>query len=315
MKNIVFYIDSEWALGSVHSELYKYLWTLGYNCHTLDWKKSYTVDEIKELDRKIDFWVTLPNSAKHISACYFISLERIIVVAHAQVDLKKTVSSFGVDIFNKFRNFGVISPYLKDVSKNLEIQREPIVCPVSINYNTYYGEPSKELKVIGYAGTYWDRNIESNYLANSESEDSLVQPGFKKRGYLVGECAQKAGLEFKVAQGYHNSFVTMSGFYKVVDAIGIASTEEGAGLPSMEAGAAGKLVIGTPVGLWPSRIGDKGGITVPISEKEYVERTVDILMYYKDRPKEYQDKCYSIREHAKSYDWINSISEWITLFR
>lgn len=315
MKKVAFLFDVEWAFGSVHYELFKYLWTVGYNCHLLTWAKSYTIEEMQELDKHIDFWVTTPEGCKFLENVYGISVERCVGIAHAKFDLEKFISKYDINDFNRFRNFGVVSSFLKDMSKELGIQREPIVCSVSINYHTYYGEPSKELKVIGYAGTYWERDSEMSKILESNFNKSMIQPGYKKRGYLIRECAEKAGLIFKVAQLYHNTFVTMSGFYKTVDAVGIASLEEGAGLPSMEAGAAGKLVIGTPVGLWPTRVGDLGGITVPIPEKEFVEQTVDILMYYKDRPREYQDKCYQIREHAKSYDWVNSLPEWISVFR
>jgi glycosyltransferase involved in cell wall biosynthesis len=131
----------------------------------------------------------------------------------------------------------------------------------------------------------------------------------------IKKAAEKAGLEFVVAQHYHNSFVTMGGFYKAVDCVIMASTEEGAGLPVLEAGAAGKLVIGTPVGHWPQRVGDKGGIEVPIPEEEFVRSCVEILTYYKNHPAEYRNRCLQIQEHAKTYDWIHYLQPWITLLQ
>jgi glycosyltransferase involved in cell wall biosynthesis len=114
-----------------------------------------------------------------------------------------------------------------------------------------------------------------------------------------------------VANHYHNSFVTMPGFYKFVDAVIIPSMQEGGGLPSLEAGAAGKLVIGTPVGYWQERVSIFGGIQVPVEEKDFIEFTVTALKYYKDKPNKYREKCYAIREHAKSYDWSNYVEQWV----
>lgn len=312
MKKVVFFFEPDWAFGSVHYELFKYLWPLGYNCHLLAWNKSYTQAEMQELDKQVDFWVTTPHGYRYLEYIYqAIPAERVVCIAHAPLDINELNHYHGIKDFDRFRGYGVVSPFLREHSKSMGIKREPIVCPVSINYHTYFSEPSESLKVVGYAGTFHEREEFTEEMINGE----LYQPKYRKRGYLVREAAQKAGLDFKIAQHYHNSFVTMSGFYKAVDCVVMSSSEEGAGLPVLEAGAAGKLVIGTPVGHWPERVGNKGGIVVPIPEKEFVEKTVDILMYYKDRPKEYREKCFEIQRHAQTYDWINYLPAWLNVLQ
>jgi glycosyltransferase involved in cell wall biosynthesis len=104
----------------------------------------------------------------------------------------------------------------------------------------------------------------------------------------------------------------MPGFYKSVDSVLIASTEEGAGLPLLEAGAAGKLVISTPVGHY-SRVGNAGANFVPIAEDEFIEKTVEILSYYKANPEQYRQRCLEIQHHAQSYDWKFVIDKWIEI--
>jgi glycosyltransferase involved in cell wall biosynthesis len=104
----------------------------------------------------------------------------------------------------------------------------------------------------------------------------------------------------------------MPGFYKKVDAVLIASTEEGAGLPLLEAGAAGKLVISTPVGHY-SRVGPKGADFVPIVEHEFIEKTVELLSYYKSNSEKYRQRCLEIQHHAQSYDWKYVIDNWIEI--
>ena len=105
----------------------------------------------------------------------------------------------------------------------------------------------------------------------------------------------------------------MPGFYRNIDAVVAASTEEGAGLPVMEGGAAGKLVISTAVGHWAQRIGDAGGYAVPTDENEFLERTVEILSYYKSNPDKYRQRCLEIQNHAKTYDWQYVIDKWVNI--
>jgi glycosyltransferase involved in cell wall biosynthesis len=135
-----------------------------------------------------------------------------------------------------------------------------------------------------------------------------------KRPWLVEQAVKQAGLELKLAHGYHNSYVTMPGYYPTVDALIVASTEEGAGLPALEASAAGRLVISTPVGLWQNNSGNTGH-TVPIEESEFLAETVKLLEFYKNEPAAYRDKCLATQQHARSYDWSQVISDWVGLLR
>jgi glycosyltransferase involved in cell wall biosynthesis len=106
----------------------------------------------------------------------------------------------------------------------------------------------------------------------------------------------------------------MPGYNPTVDALIVASTEEGAGLPALEASAAGRLVISTPVGLWQTRRGTSGH-TVPIDEKEFLEETVKLLEFYRANPAAYQEKCSSTQQHAKNYDWSQVIGHWVGLLK
>lgn len=311
MKKVVFFIESEWAFGSIHYELSKYLWDHDYNCHLLPWNKNYTLEELRELDSHIDFWVTTQYGYRFLEYCYGIKAERIITVAHAASDLEELISYTGKKDFDRFRNYGVVSKFLETYSNQLGIDRSPLICQVGINYNTYFAPPSDELRVVGYAGAMHEAENE----AKEDPESYWGKLRKIKRGYLVREVAHRAGLEFKVAQYYHNSFITMGGFYRNVDCVINSSTKEGAGLPSLEAAAAGKLVIGTPVGHWRELIGENGGIEVPIQEEDFIRQCVDMLIYYKNNPTEYKKRCVQIQEHAKTYDWKNYINSWVKLLQ
>jgi glycosyltransferase involved in cell wall biosynthesis len=81
----------------------------------------------------------------------------------------------------------------------------------------------------------------------------------------------------------------------------------------MEAAAAGRLVIGTPVGHFPRKAYEGGGILAPVEAEEFKAFTVETLRYYKDNPAAYQDKCHAIQEAAKRFDWKYTIDAWVEL--
>ena len=109
------------------------------------------------------------------------------------------------------------------------------------------------------------------------------------------------------------SFHDMPEFYRSVDAVVTSSISEAAQLPVMEAAAAGRLVIGTPVGHFPQRAYDGCGIIAPIEAEKFTAFTAATLRYYKDNPSAYVEKCRSIQEAARKFDWHYAIGDWIAL--
>ena len=107
----------------------------------------------------------------------------------------------------------------------------------------------------------------------------------------------------------------MPAYYNKIDSLIMSSLEEAGGLPAMEAAAAGKLVIGTPVGYFEENGKYGGGILVPLDELGFLNETRKNLMYYKDNPKEYKEKCEEIQNYAReNYDWSKTIHSWVELF-
>ena len=226
-----------------------------------------------------------------------IAPEKCIVVAHAVRDLHDFMR-FTSDNRSRLHGYGVVSEWLLTQNTLLGIDRVPMVVPIGINYESFVSEPSDQLKTIGYAGTVSDSAVHRDI----------------KRYWLVEECAQKTNLALKPAATYHNNYVTMQGYYKTVDAVIVASTEEGAGLPALEASAAGKLVISTPVGIWLAKSNGTGH-TVPVNQDEFLIETQKLLTYYKNNPVDYRKKCLEAQEHAKTYDWSNVIKNWVDLLQ
>ena len=156
------------------------------------------------------------------------------------------------------------------------------------------------------------RNKE-DYL--NETTREIQSPGIIiKRSFLVEESAKNANLNFIAAQHNITTHVTMPGFYKSIDCLIASSTAlEAGGLPVLEAGAAGRLVISTPVGHWDEKVGFKGGISVPIPEQEFIDKTTEVLIYYKNNQSEYNNRCEQIQEYSRRYDWSNVIEHWVKL--
>jgi len=295
-KNIMIFTEPEWAFGAIHYELVKYLHAAGVNATVVPWNKPYTVQEIQELGQHVDYFMSTPHGLGYLLDTYGIPPEKCIATVHAILDLTH-LQDFPVERLQRLHRYSVVSEWLIEQSARMGIQRVPDLTPIGINYNSFVHEPSRELRTIGFAGAFLAR-----------AHCSI------KRGWLVEELCRQTGLEFKVAQAYNNSFTTMSGFYPTVDAVVIASTEEGAGLPALEASAAGKLVISTPVGLWITKSGNSGH-TVPMEEAEFMAETRKLLEFYKANPEAYREKCLSTQQHAQNYDWSRVIHYWIDLLR
>ena len=295
MKRVVFFTETEWAFGVIHYELTKYLFCYGVNATVMPWNKGYTQLEVAELSNAIDYFISTPYGVAILIDSYGVAPEKCIAVAHARMDIE-CLMTFLPDNRAQLAAYSVVSDWLKEQSEQLGVERIPSVTPIGINYKSFFDWPSRELKTVGYAGAINPDNIHRHI----------------KRPWLIQQAAADAGLDLKIAHGYHNSWVTMPGYYKTVDAVLIASTEEGAGLPALEAAAAGKLVISTPVGIWLARAEDSGH-TVPIEESAFLKETIDWLNYYKNSPEEYQIKCLETQQHARRYDWANVIQHWVEL--
>lgn len=297
MKKIVFYTETEWAFGAIHYELTKYLFAHGITAAVMNWSRAHTVEELAETSANIDYFVATPYGAARLIDHGRVAPEKCIVVAHAVLDIQ-CLATFSPDNLARLHDYSAVSEWLVEQSKLLGISRQPKLTPIGINYHAFYHQPSKQLHTVGYAGAINPDNIHRHI----------------KRPWLIEQAARQAGLTFRPAHAYHNTWITMPGYYQSVDAVIVSSTEEGAGLPALEASAAGKLVISTPVGIWLTKAGTSGH-TVPIEEADFVQETTRLLEFYRDNSTAYQDKCRATQAHAWQYDWSHVIISWTELFK
>lgn len=288
------FTEPEWAFGSIHYELTKNLFAHGINATVLNWERSYTQQEIQELADNVDLFHSTPYGINILIQQYGIQPEQCVATVHARWDINHLVD-YDPAVIQRLHAYTAVSAWLVEQSLAAGIQRIPQVTPVAINYDTFRHEPSRELRTVGFAGATTGVHLDI------------------KRPWLVEQAVKNAGLELKLAHGHHNSYVTMAGYYPTVDALLVASTEEGAGLPALEASAAGRLVISTPVGLWKSLSGTSGH-TVPIDADRYVEEVTALLEFYRDNADAYRSKCQQTQTHAERYDWSQVIDSWRRAF-
>jgi len=297
MKRIVFFVEPEWAYGVIHYDLIKWLQPYNIRASVMPWTRQYTVDEVQELSQHIDYFVSTPSGLEALCIYhYHIHPEQIIVVCHSREDIEYLLK-LPETVSNRIAKLGAVSNWVRDEMIRMGIQKPIQVCTLGVDYEQFYSPIAKELEIVGYAGAY--KVLHNDHI---------------KRAHLVDKAVGRSGLGLKIAIQYHNSFMTMPGFYPQVGAIVVSSTHEGAGLPALEAAAAGRLVISTAVGHW-DRIGLRGAVEMPIEEEAFVDSCAETLTYYKNNPKEYQARCLTIQEHAREYDWSNHIESWVELIK
>jgi glycosyltransferase involved in cell wall biosynthesis len=297
-KKILIYGYPQWSHGRVYYDLSKLLYERGYIVDILNWQENHAA-YFNEFARFYDLFITACDGVQTLVDAYNVPYEQIITISHHENDARMLIEQKGIEVFDRFRNYGVVSEFLYCASLMKGVTRVPIVASPGVNFKEFHSDIPTRLETVGYASSMSVKTYEVEW----------------KRGELAEAAARNAGLAFKVAgsTGNQTSFHDMPEFYRSVDAILTSSISEAAQLPVMEAAAAGRLVIGTPVGHFPRRAYQGGGILAPIEAEKFKTFVAATLRYYKENPIAYVEKCHSIQEAARSFDWRYSIGEWIDL--
>lgn len=300
-KKILIFANTEWSNGRVYYDLSKLLYDKGYIIDILNWRVSYPSQQMNQMASYYDFILTGLDGIPVLVDIYGVPYEKIIGISHGiYYDLPLLVEKKGLEPLDKLANFGVVSYSMISESVIAGISRIPRVVSLGVNYSDFYTSVPTRLTTVGYA------------TAMSHKTKNGIE---KKRGELAQACAQAAGLAFSPAGTYDNpvSFHDMPDYYKRVDAVLMTSLIEAAGLPVLEAAAAGRLVIGTPVGHFPLTAYQGAGIIAPIEAEKFKAFTTATLRYYKENPTAYVEKCHAIQDSARKFDWQYVIDEWIEL--
>lgn len=296
MKKVLFFIENAWAFGTIHQALSKVLYQHGILADVLDWGSGYPQADMDLINQNYDYYVTLPEAVDTLLS-YGIPLEKMILVAHGQWDLLRGNELSGVSIYDKVHAYAVVSEQLKQKSQEFGISRIPHVTPLGIIVDTFVRPIPKQLSTLGYASSFEHKNFAGADI---------------KRGHLAETVAEKTGLKLVINTKHH--YLGMPSFYASVDAVIMTSTEESVGLPMLEAAAAGRLTVGTPVGYYAQNAQPSGGILAPLDEADFITEVTKKLLEYKQRPAEFRKACIKLQAYAKEhYDWSDRIEPWVHL--
>jgi len=301
-KRVAFFGPLQWSNGRVYYDVCKQLYKHGYVADLLNYREIYGSD-IEKIKRFYEFFVAGLEDAMHVLVdIYGVSFDKIIGISHWTFDIQSFIERYGRESFSKLAGYGVVGNTLLWDSLTLGVTRLPKVVPLGINYDEFLAEPPRRLATVGYATSLSAKNRFGIEI---------------KRGALAQECAERAGLTFRPAgfwSGQYTPIHDMPAYYRSVDALLVTSMAEAGGpMPATEAAASGRLVISTPVGVFPLRAYEGMGIMAPMESEAYKKFTVDALLYYKDNPMAFVEKCRSTQAAAKLFDWNCVIPEWVDL--
>jgi glycosyltransferase involved in cell wall biosynthesis len=295
---ILFYTQNRWAFGLIHHSLIKELYKYNIHANLLDWTKSYTEEEFFYLNNTYDIFVTHPEAVHILHNVYHVPLNKIVAVAHGEWDLFLAKQSFGTDFYESLYNFGVVSEALEKKAEQLGISARPSVVEIGIDADIYDCPISDKLEIIGYGGL-------------KESKDHMGNE--IKRGWMVDDALCDINVHVQFSDQYN--YLCMPGYYRNIDCLVVSSSEESVGLPAMEAAAAGRLVLGTPVGYFEKHGKNGGGIVLPVEPFLFMEKLKEHVVYYANNPDEYKYRCLQIQKYAKeNYSWETKVEGWINLF-
>jgi len=297
-KKLLIYGYPRWSHGRVYYDLCRHLWDRGYVIDILNWQVSHG-DYFGEFASFYDLFITALDGVSGLINNYGVAYERIIGLSHHEFDIRMLMEQRGLEAFDKLANYGVVSEFVYSRSLMLGVPRIPKVASLGVNYAEFHMEIPSRLETVGYASSMSTKTYGIEW----------------KRGELAEVAAREAGLAFQVAgsTASQRSFHDMPDFYRTVDAVVTSSISEANALPVMEAAAAGRLVIGTPVGNFPRAAYEGTGIIAPIEADKFKEFTTATLRYYKDNPAEFVRKCQDIQRAAIKLDWQYVIDDWVEL--
>ncbi|CDX22748.1 hypothetical protein MPLB_2420043 [Mesorhizobium sp. ORS 3324] len=294
-RKVLIYGYTKWSHGRVYYDLSKRLHSDGYIIDIIDWQNDNSA-HFRGIKDYYDFFLTALDGVSNLVDSYHVPYEKIIGISHHEFDMRMLIERKGIDVFDRLANYGVVSEYLYSASALRGIARLPKVVPLGVDYQYFFSALPTSLTTVGYATSM-----------------SLKTYGIElKRGELAEAAAREAGLAFKVAGSTANqvSFHDMPEFYRSVDAVVSTSINESGPLSVLEGAAAGRLVIGTPVGHFPIKAYQGGGIVAPIEPEKFKAFTSSTLRYYKENPAAFVDKCHETREAAVKFDWQYMIDDW-----
>lgn len=290
---VAFYTYPEWAFGAIHEALCREFYKHGVLAHIIDWNRQYSEKDFESFANLYDVFVTVPGSAVSLlkQRCG-LSDDRIVVIAHGKYDIEYGIQQG--QSFDSFRNYAVVGKFVKDFSKSLGVLREPKVLRNGVHFDMFYRGIPPSLTTLGYGGTM--------------SYRSFDQKTEIKRGWLAAKIAEQVELSFEPSGNRH--YLTMPSYYESVSAVIMTSSEESFGLPIIEAAAAGRLPIGTEVGIL--RECPDAGLVFPVEAQVFEEGATKAIVERLRDSELYRQDCLRFQEYTRfNFDWSVVAPAWV----
>ena len=295
-------VDVTWCIGEIYRHIAPYV-----GGEVLNW--DVTIDG--SLDSYDWVLTTAGEGTRRLIEYYKTPRHKIYAVSHSEYDSLRFLRYEGNENIGKYAGYAVVSDTLACSSLSMGIIRIPTVLRGGVDCALYDAPVPQELRIVGYGASYRRLN-----------EFGVEQ----KRGDLVKLAVDRAGLLFKPAISLPEALgplwrsastpkEKMPEYYRTVDAVIMSSLQEGGGMPPLEAAAAGRLVIGTPVGEFPRLAYEGLGILAPLNADAFVDFVVDQLNFYKYHLEEFNNRCVAGREAARKRDWSCVAQDWVKFVR
>ena len=290
---IVFFTDCEWSLGLVHGSLRRCFEKNGWQASLCEWSDFNGHPQHLRLDPK-PVYMTLPGTPAQALLHYGISPKKTFLVAHAESDL---LAHLQLRLnFDEYAAYGVTSDVLACSSIALGITRVPEVLRLGLDCSKYKSLPlPTSVQSIGYLTAFERRTLSGVEI---------------KRGKLAEQCAREAGLEFKTFERVSNKVVHE--LYGEFDAYVLSSLQDASPHPPLEAAAAGRLLIGSPVGHYTRLVVEGLGVLAPLGDHDFKDFVVSRLKAWKRLNRsELSEQCGQARAACvRSRDWSVVFSDW-----
>src|SRR5262249_49767697 len=181
-RRVLIYTQTSWAFGAVHSSLAAQLRAAGWVADIKDWSTQYYRAEFQKEIEQYDYILTVASGGNAVLVhSYGIPREKIIIVAHDEWDVQQMITAEGIDEFDRYAAYGVISDTLACSSIVLGVTRVPFVVRYGVDYSKYRRDLADRLSSVGYA---------------TVMERQTVSGVERKRGPLAKACADAAGVRF-----------------------------------------------------------------------------------------------------------------------
>lgn len=306
MRRILFFVDSEWAFGSIHNGLRKCLYP-EYDCDLLCWSKLYSAETFRYLIEKYDLFWSTPDGAFALHNSYGVPNNKLVGLAHHDWDIWHPVEKAKAaenkyigspQHFQDLCGFAVVGKKLVTTTFAWGIPRVPTVLPMGLHVRDYVRPMSTEIKRLGYFGR----------MERFDTRDFD-----HKRGRLAVEVAQRTGLEFyaPATQEQEVHYLATSQMYRNIDLLMFCSLQEGQPCTAYEALASGVPVLGTAAGVFDELAQNGCGGVLPYEEDAFVEQAVEVIEALKNDHGLYQKMHEAALETSRAFDWAALKPVWL----